>query len=532
MERIKSSVVASGLRAGLDRRTFILKSASTLGMLSAGLQTACGGGGSGGSVAVDNTPPEVSAVVPADNAVSVGRDAVVELTFSEPVSVAADGLRVTGPLGPVAGTLSTNGSKLRLTPSRPLGFGQTYSVALSATTRDLAGNPATASTTTFQTKSRNPALGLGAHLLQTVIYEAYRGPTVGVPFNAVQTLVDNGFEWARTQVTTLSFPELAAVPPSMWGTSGLGWKEGYWSCLEMSAAVLQEAARAGMRLQVGFFLSDGPANAGSQPRPAAWANLDDAALAVKVGEHTRSVAAHYKSLGLNIEVFEFGSECDVRLCGYDLAQLVIPPGVHWESDPQWMFDNLWVKFVPLFKAAVQGVRAVFPGAAIMLHTNAFAYSPDNMLAKAFYKQMIDAGVEYDIAGLSYPYMQSTGQAEPQPYFAQAEFITTIETIRALGKRVQITEFNYPAAPAGQVKTPAAAYPFTPEGQAAFVTDFAHAVRGMVERINYWAPDVFTNVNGPGGIPVSIESCGLFESATQARLAMAVFNRIAEGELLS
>lgn len=487
----------------------------------------CGGGGGGGSSGPsDTTSPGVVSVSPANGADAVARAAPVEIAFSEPVSAAPDAIALTDSRGRrVAGTSAAAGSLVRFTPARPLAFGETYTVAVTGV-RDAAGNAATAPSTSFRIKQRNPTLALGGQLLQQILYEGW-GPTTPA-FHGFNTLADNGIEWCRAWVTTQSHPALRNLPVSQWRT--LGWNEGYWSCLEMSAAVLQRAAEAGMRLQLALFLSDGPAHAGTQTRPAAWQGLAPAELAQRVREHAQSVATHHRSLGLEIEVFDLGSECDFRFCGYDLSNLVIPPGVDWTQDTQWMYDNLWSNYVPLFQAAIAGVKAVYPNARISLHLAGFGYSPGNVLPVGFFNAMAQAGVPFDIAGLSYPYMSSEPTV-PQPYFAQPEFTTALDLIGALGKEVQILEFDYLAAPEGATQSPANAYPFTPAGQAAFVRDLATAVRGKVSRISYWAPDVFPGINGVGGLPPHVESGGLFSSATQARPALAVFNAIAEGELL-
>jgi hypothetical protein len=379
----------------------------------------------------------------------------------------------------------------------------------------------TSPTSLFGTElTRETPLSVGALLLQSIIYEGWAQGSADPAFFGIETMAQRGLEWARAQVTTLSCPVLDTLPVAQWRTQG--WKEEFWCCREMAAAVLKRAAAAGLKLQLAFFLSDVAANAGTQKRPAAWQGFDAQRLAAAVEDHARTTAQYFKSKGLQIDIFEFGSECDFRLCGYELKSA--PPGVIWNESPDWIFDTLWSNYVPLFKAGIAGVRSVFPSASIVLHMAAFGYSPGNLYPKSFYAKMKEAGVQYDIAGLSYPYLFGGSPVLPQPYFEEADFQSTLRDIKALGKRIQITEFSYPAAPNG-ITASQAPYPFTPEGQAQFIQNFAASVRGKAERINYFWPDFFLGINGPGGSPAFLESSGLFSSATTSRVGLNACSHI-------
>jgi arabinogalactan endo-1,4-beta-galactosidase len=142
--------------------------------------------------------------------------------------------------------------------------------------------------------------------------------------------------------------------------------------------------------------------------------------------------------------------------------------------------------------------------------------------------MVDLGVPFDVAGLSFPY-QYGSPGVSQPYFANTDFLATLDRISLFGRPLQIVEFAYPADPAGTTTTPATAYPFTAEGQAAFIRDFAAAVRNKVQAIHYFYPDYYK-----GFAPSSpeLEGGGLFSAASAPRPALETFNAIAERRLLS
>jgi arabinogalactan endo-1,4-beta-galactosidase len=137
--------------------------------------------------------------------------------------------------------------------------------------------------------------------------------------------------------------------------------------------------------------------------------------------------------------------------------------------------------------------------------------------------MVNLGVPFDIAGLSYPYMFGGGNGVPQPYFAQADFLSALDSIAAVGRPIQIVEFDYPAAPAGITTTPSPSYPFTPAGQANFVQDFANAVNGRVESLWYWYADYYPGWPDAANNPELVSS-GLFSAYDTPRPAMAVFKQ--------
>lgn len=366
--------------------------------------------------------------------------------------------------------------------------------------------------------------GLGAMLLQNVIYEGWRQ---GPKFDAYQQLAANGVQWARTLITTESCPELDATPYANW--SSLGWKNAYWSCREMGAKVLAKAAAAGMRLQLGLFLSDVAADGGTgrQTRPVAWSGLSDTQLIAKVQEYSRETAAYFKGKGLDIEIFEIGNETDFGICGYELG-VTIPAADRGVAlnDVNWMRQNVWSKCIPIYKAAIAGVRSVYPGADIALHISAFGYSWQNATPKAFYEYMISEGVDFQIAGVSYPYSYTSTAALPQPYYKQSDFTDVLDHLRGLGKRVQIIEFSFPASATDEHPS-SDIYPLTETGQAQSIADFYAAVSGRVERINYWAADVFPGINGiDEGFPKTVESYGLFSTASTPRIALTALRRAA------
>jgi arabinogalactan endo-1,4-beta-galactosidase len=486
--------------------------------LTVGITDAAGGAFAGEALSFSTTPLALVSSTPASGASGVSAGTSIALTFSETVTVGDGAITVTGPGGAVATTMVTNGATVTVFPLNALTPGQAYTVAISSGVTDTAANAFLGTSIPFTVSAQ--AISLAAGALVSDSYNNYRWtPAPAPPWTVLQDLYDNGFRWLRMWVTTLSFPVLRTTAD--WST--LPFQNSYWSCLEVSGAILSAAAAQGFSLHAVLFLSDQSAAAGNQPLAAAWAGLTPTALAAAVEQSAAATAAYYQSLGLNIEVFEIGNEIDFGFCGIQLGTTVpVPAGVDWSTDPEWMQANIWGAYAPLLQAAISGVKSVYPSAKILLHIAGFGYSPGNLLTSAFFQSMVNLGVSFDIAGLSYPYMTVSGTALAQPYFAQADFLSALDSVAAVGKPVQIVEFNYPADAAGTLQTPSPTYPFTPAGQAQFVGDFADAVNGRLERLWFWYPDYWP-WTGQSGVTADL-SCSLYSAYATPRPAMAVFNR--------
>lgn len=520
--------------SGRERRRFIHGALGLAGAVGLPLLCACGGGGEGASPApapepgpgADLQAPALVSSTPQADAVGVARGTAIELRFSEAVNIPAGAVTLTGPRGVEKAALalaSAEGATVAtLTPSARLGFGQKYTVHVSSAVRDAAGNALTPVESRFTTVARDTRLELGGIMMDTYVRRRW-SPSGSNAFNALPPLVDNGLEWLRAAVTTHSWPELRNT--SDWAT--LGWRDEYWSCLEVTGALMREAADLGMRLHAVLFLSDTAADWGRQHLPAQWQGLGASALAAAVEAHARDVALYYQSLNLPVEVFEIGNEIDAGAFGRVIWDTVpVPDGVDPFQDPAWMRGQLWAPVAPLLRAAIQGVRSVYPAAQICLHVSGLGYSPDDRAASDFFESMEALGVPFDIAGLSYPYM-AFDQGLPQPFFESPRFDHALQRVSAMGRPIHIVEMGYNAKPEGVLATPSPRYPFTSMGQADYLRDFARRIRGRVKRLIAFYPDWY---DGFAPDAPELEGLGLFSAPNVPRPALGIFNEIAEGTL--
>lgn len=320
-------------------------------------------------------------------------------------------------------------------------------------------------------------------------------------FRPIPTLKNNGLNWVRVGVTTVSSPQLAAADPSTWSQETTPWDNSFWSCREVAGQILKEAKDLGCRLDVFLFLSHEAAYAFKQTLPPAW---DPNKLDTEVFNSAKATAEYFSSLGLTIDVYEIGNEIEFGILGH-----VVPSG----SDINvkgWLEDNYWSAEIQLIKSAIAGLRAAGSTAEIGLHIAGLGYSPNNDVAKRFFTYMKEQGVQYDIAELSYPYM--FGESEPvnQPYFIQPEFYQTLDYLKnTLGKKVFIAEFSYPAHPAGISKTPDDSYLYTEDGQRDFIEQFLKVVQSYADGAFYFYPDYYPGCNYTSGGDDQLESSGLF-----------------------
>jgi arabinogalactan endo-1,4-beta-galactosidase len=336
--------------------------------------------------------------------------------------------------------------------------------------------------------------------------------------DSIQLLRDHGFTWLRFGITTQSCPELGATPD--W--ESFPWKHDYWSCQEVGERVLAEAARAGMRLCLFFFLSDTAAHAGQQIPPADWKDLDVLQTCQALERYCFETVDHLKRRGLPIAVYEVGNEIERGICGFRPDERVPrPAAVDQLRDVPWMRQNVWLPEALLLTAAIRGIRRADPQGQIVLHI-ATRPSPEDPLVVGFFEAMLQAGVPFDYAGLSfYPWI-GFPTAPPKENW-HADLDTWVSALGQLGKPVIICEYSYPHHPVkpepGMVAAPLPDYPFSPEGQAAWVRDFLEWCQSTpnVAGSFYFYPDYAWGPGEPAGRP---EGLFLFD-AGQLRPAPAL-----------
>ena len=168
-----------------------------------------------------------------------------------------------------------------------------------------------------------------------------------------------------------------AVRLRVWVNPASGWNN--------ADDVLVKARRAaalGLRVMIDFHFSDSWADPGQQTVPAAWAGYDLPQMKTAVAAHVTSVLTKLKSFGITPEWVQVGNETRT--------------GMLW---PLGSIDK-GGNYAELSNAGYDAVKAVFPGAKVLVHVDC----GDNL---AFYTRVFDYmrqyGGKYDVIGMSlYP----------------------------------------------------------------------------------------------------------------------------------
>ena len=350
--------------------------------------------------------------------------------------------------------------------------------------------------------------------------------------NPLEALSDNGFEWMRVGVTTLSVPALRDTPPSQW--SSLPWRDEYWSSREYAEQIMREVAAEGLRLNVFFFLSDDAAHFGQQNAPPEWAGLSVEETARRVKAYTFETTMYFLNKGLDIELYDIGNEIDIGILNFRPGErIAVPPGVNFIRHMDYMRQNVWNIEATLLKSAIEGVKQADPDAQIVLHIAGLMISPADLFAKTFFQTMVEFGVEFDFAGLSLPYI-NFADSRLSEYSTNCWFQRLQETtdfLASLGKPAIFSEGGYAHATPGVLGTPMEDFPYTPAGQAAWVR---RHLRFMTSNENvagffYFYPDWFPGMSNDPSV-LNLESMGLFASDTEVLSALKVFQEAKAGEI--
>lgn len=357
----------------------------------------------------------------------------------------------------------------------------------------------------------------------------------------LMTLHRNGVEWVQVRLTTVSNSELRDTPPEEWGNlPGAWWEYFHDGTLEYVEQILKEASDIGMRPNLVFLLSDRGAYAGLQETPLEWQDLSLDKLAVAVQDYCYETTRYFVDKGLSIEIYDIGNEIEMGILDYLPGDKVpLPEGVDPSTDMDYMKNNVWNIEAPLLKSCISGVKEADPDAKITLHATGLQAE---LLVKTFFQTMVEQGVEFDYAGLTFPPANRDWfvRFHDDPFSWVQPIIDFSDT---LGKKVIFSEFTYPNDPKGigsipwnppqpvptppkwESHVPVPGYPFTPEGQARWVRDFLSFCRNSDVIIGafYYSVDFFPEMcQEPVQCYHPDEYLGVFASDTQIQPALLQF----------
>lgn len=244
------------------------------------------------------------------------------------------------------------------------------------------------------------------------------------------------------------------------------WTE--YSTLEDVKRIFTRARDQGMATLLDIHYSDNWADAGTQQIPAAWRELDDAALEAAVEQYTTDVLMELLAEDLVPAFVQVGNETNSGILKRDNNQN-------------------WTRDASLFNAGIRAVRNFSTSTGheigIMLHVA----QPEN--TGWWFTEAEAAGItDFDIIGVSYYPQWST--------FSIADMGAQVAYLRQrFGKDVMILETAYGWTRDGISESAdnildqgLRGYPFSPEGQRRFMTDLTQSlISNGALGVVYWEP---------------------------------------------
>lgn len=268
----------------------------------------------------------------------------------------------------------------------------------------------------------------------------------------------------------------------------------------------------GLKFMLDFHYSDTWADPAKQWTPAAWADLDDAALAQKLYDYTKDALSQLKAAGAEPDMIQTGNEIS-----YGMLWGVLNSSSLKQCYPSTKYDDNWSRFTNLLTQATKACREECPDAKIILHVERTSTSQqkDNSNYTAlnyFYKKMKAASIDYDIIGLSY-----------YPYFhgaiSELEGAINLLETNYSDKKIMIVEFGYPYAWAvpGTTYNYTATYPYSDAGQKAITADVVTMLNkhNNVNGLFWWWPEYnayWTSLSGWYNAPLFDSQSGKASSA--------------------
>ncbi|GHF46850.1 glycosyl hydrolase 53 family protein [Streptomyces griseosporeus] len=288
------------------------------------------------------------------------------------------------------------------------------------------------------------------------------------------------------------------------------------------------ATRAGLGVHLVLHYSDTWADPGRQNKPAAWRGLGIGALRSTVRTYTSAVLAQLADHGAPPVIVQLGNEITNGLLwaaeGEDqrAGGRLHPPGRDPHpggagAHPYWEREDQWVIVAELLNAASAGVRAVLPRECrTMVHLDRGA---DIDGARWWLEHATRHEIGFDLIGLSF-----------HPLWHDDATLDRLGRIAELhtafpGKPVVVAETSHPYRVFrhdGPVRRTGPEFPFTPEGQAAFLAGALRTVRDAPNGAGViWWGTCFTGDQVENGVD-AFYAQALFDAAGTPLPALAAF----------
>ncbi len=351
------------------------------------------------------------------------------------------------------------------------------------------------------------------------------GPHYWQETNPLEVLKANGMEWVHVGTLMRSISRLRGNNEA-W--KYMNWQDGFGDCHEYSAQILKEAQDFGFRSILTYDLMTDYTESFNDA-PLDWQGLSLEDTAEKLENYTYKTTKYFMGQGLNIEMYEVGGEADFGVLGFlPGKRIYMPPGVDTRFNTTYMRQAVWPGEALLLKRGIEGVKRANPDATIALYaSNINTWDNDNIIQKGFFQFMKEQHVPFDYGCVSLSYPEPNwfpSRITTEQFFAKLQDF--IDFMDKLDIPVVVCETAYPHKPFDEnypafdnIK-PMKGYPFSEEGQAAWVRDMLRFFSNNlnVHGFYYWAPDMYDGKES-GALPGDV---GLFITDMQPAQAMSEF----------
>lgn len=312
--------------------------------------------------------------------------------------------------------------------------------------------------------------------------------------SALQLLRHAGMRWARLRLWHTPFNARDVVDGgrivSRHGEPVGGGDNG----LDTTLALARRLQAQGFKWLLDIHYSDHWADPGKQFKPAAWAQLEGAALAEAVKRYTADVLAKLAAQGTPPHMVQVGNEVN--------GGLLWPSGKTWRETPGERIGGD-AAFHALLSAGISAVREFDLQhnrfTPVMLHVAFSGGGKSREMLERVYGGFETAKLDYDVIGLSwYPFFH-------EPMQGLRDTLAVLG--RRFGKPMILVETSYAWRPDNPGGAPGvfnashaerAGWPATPQGQAQFARDVVQAVAAAPNGLGvFWWEPAWLAVPGAG-----------------------------------
>ena len=257
---------------------------------------------------------------------------------------------------------------------------------------------------------------------------------------------------------------------------------------------------AGLLFLLDFHYSDTWADPAAQWTPDSWLSLSDTQLQEQLYVYTCDCLLELCAAGAAPDFIQTGNE--------------ISYGMLWGKEGTAANRCLtssseasWSRFFNFLKPATRACREVCPRAKIIIHSER---TPKPSVLTDYYNRIKNAGIDYDIIGLSY-----------YPYFhGNLDVLdTALKTLqnKKYGKAIQIVETGYPWKwkVDGTTYEYTGTYPYTNAGQKAFTAALISTLKKYpeVNGLSWWFAEANAYGITTGDLKNKWYNAGLFDNQT-------------------